>query len=710
MSFAAPTAAVALPRLLGVALHAALFATPAVALAQAGDAARTLDTVQVTAPIATDSGSATKTDTPLREIPQSISVITDRQMRDRGIHGVEEAVWYTAGAQGGQYGDDTRSDWLLVRGFKPARYLDGLASVEGTWTGESRIEPYGLERIDVLKGPASVNYGAMPPGGLVNFVSKRPHADQAQEVELQVGNYGLKQAAFDIGGALNDSGTLLYRLTGLARNSDNMIDKVHDDRYYIAPAVTWTPNDANSLTVLARYQKNDTVEAGGFLPYEGTMVPGANGRYIRRSFFGGEPGVNDYTKETASLGYEFRHDFGDETVFAQNVRYTWAEVDASAGSLGLFGLAAPGSTELVRYYYPRMNTSRSFAIDNNLTFHFATGGAEHTLLAGLDYRRSKDDYASAFAFGAPPLDAYNPVYGAPVTVPDYSSRQVQTQGTLGLYLQDQIRIDRWLVTLAGRQDWVGTDTDQRIGTLSSAHQSDDQFSGKVGVNYLFDNGLSPYVSWSQSFQTTIGTDFAGKAFSPTTGEQVEAGIKYQPDGGKLLLTAAVYQIDQDNTLTVDPDHTLFSIQQGQTRVRGGELEGRWNIGQGLSVYGAYTHLDAKVRQSTDAASVGKRVALVPKQSASLGADYTFTQGALSGFGFGGGVRYNGGIYGDIYNEWYTPSFTLFDAAVHYDRGPWRVQVNASNVTDKEYVSACNSSTWCYYGYARTVTASVRYQW
>jgi len=710
MSSAAHPAAATLPRVLCIALHAALFAAPAVALAQSGDAARTLDTVQVTAPIATDSGSATKTDTPLREIPQSISGITDRQMRDRGIHGVEEAVWYTAGAQGGQYGDDTRSDWLLVRGFKPARYLDGLASVEGTWTGESRIEPYGLERIDVLKGPASVNYGAMPPGGLVNFVSKRPHANQAQEVELQVGNYGLKQAAFDIGGALNDSGTVLYRLTGLARNSDNMIDQVHDDRYYIAPAVTWTPDEANSLTVLARYQKNDTVEAGGFLPYEGTMVPGANGRYIRRSFFGGEPGVNDYTKETASLGYEFRHDFGDETVFAQNVRYTWAEVDASAGSLGLFGLAAPGSTELVRYYYPRMNTSRSFAIDNNLTFRFATGAAEHTLLAGLDYRRSEDDYASAFAFGAPPLDAYNPVYGAPVTVPDYTSRQVQTQGTLGLYLQDQIRIDRWLLTLAGRQDWVGTDTDQRIGTPSSAHQSDDQFSGKVGVNYLFDNGLSPYVSWSQSFQTTIGTDFAGKAFSPTTGEQVEAGIKYQPAGGKLLLTAAVYQIDQDNTLTVDPQHTLFSIQQGQTRVRGGELEGRWNIGQGLSVYGAYTHLDAKVRQSTDAASVGKRVALVPKQSASLGADYTFTQGALSGFGFGGGVRYNGGIYGDIYNDWYKPSFTLFDAAVHYDRGPWRVQVNASNGSDKEYVSAGNSSTWCYYGYARTVTASVRYQW
>ncbi|WP_079225308.1 TonB-dependent siderophore receptor [Stenotrophomonas maltophilia] len=693
---------------LALALAAALSgALPT--LAQA-DEARTLDTVQVTAPIATESGSATKTDTPLREIPQSISVITDRQMRDRGIHGVEEAVWYTAGAQGGQYGEDTRSDWLLVRGFKPARYLDGLATVEGTWTGESRIEPYGLERIDVLKGPASVNYGAMPPGGLVNFVSKRPSANPLQDVELQVGNYGLKQAAFDIGGALNDSGSVLYRLVGLARNSDNVIDQVHDDRYYLAPSITWTPDEANSLTVLARYQKNDTVETGGFLPYQGTVVPGANGRYISRHFFSGEPGVNDYTKEAASLGYEFRHDFGDGTVFNQNVRYSWAEVDASHGSLGLFGLAAPDSTELVRYYYPRMDTSESVAIDNNLTFRFHSGRVEHTVLAGLDYRRARDDYASAFLFGAPGIDAYNPVYGAPVQVPDYTSRQVQTQGTLGLYLQDQIRIDRWLVTLAGRQDWVGTDTEQRIGGTGTAHQSDDQFSGRVGVNYLFDNGVSPYVSWSQSFQTTIGTDFEGRAFVPTTGEQFEAGVKYQPEGGRLLLTAAAYQIEQDNTLTVDPQHTLFSIQQGQTRVRGAELEGRWNIGQGLSVYGSYTRLDAKVRRSTDAASLGKRVALVPKESASLGADYTFTSGALSGFGFGAGVRYNGGIYGDIYNDWYTPSFTLFDASVHYDRGPWRLQVNAANAADKKYVSACNSATWCYYGYPRTVTASLRYQW
>ena len=686
------------------------------AAAAAADDARTLDTVQVTAPIAKDSGTATKTNTSILETPQSISVVTDRQMRDRGIHGVEEAVWYVAGTRGGQYGDDTRSDWMMIRGFSPARYLDGLAMVDGAWTGGTRIEPYGLERIDVLKGPASVNYGAMPPGGMVNFVSKRPTEETLREVEVQLGNYDLKQAAFDFGGKLNDSGTLLYRLTGLARNSDNIIDFVHDDRYYLAPAITWKPDEANTLTVLARWQKADTVEAGGFLPLEGTLVPGANGRRIPRSFFGGEPGTSDYDKTLQSLGYEFSHDFGGGTSFHQNARYSDAKVDASHANIGLFGLqddfvpgSDPGRTLVARYYYPRLDKSSSIALDNNLQFRFATGRAEHTLLAGLDYRRIRDDYASAFAFGVPPIDAYDPVYGAVLDVPDFTSRQVQVQSQIGLYLQDQIRIDRWAVTVGARQDWVGTDTDERISG-SSAHQSDDKATGRVGVNYLFDNGITPYVGYSTSFQPTVGTDFAGKAFSPTTGKQIEAGIKYQPPGTQLLATLAAYQITQQNTLTVDPDHTLYSVQQGETRVRGVELEGRWNIGNGFSVYGAYTYTDSEVTKTTAPGTLGKEIALQPRNQASLGADYTFTAGVLAGFGFGGGVRHTGSQYGDIYNLWRTPSYTLWDAAVHYDVAQWRLQVNAANLADKKYIAACNSAAWCYYGYPRTVTATARFQW
>lgn len=680
--------------------------TGAAAQEAADDNATNLDSVEVRAPIARSSGTATKTDTPIREIPQSISVVTDQQMRDRAVHGVEEAVWYTAGAQGGGYGGDPRSDWLLVRGFTPARYMDGLMLAEGSGTSITRIEPYGLERVEVLKGPSSVLYGAMPPGGMVNFVSKRPTADTLREVELQLGSYDMRQLAADFGGALTDDGVWTYRLTALARESDDQVDFVHDNRYFFAPALTWKPDEANSLTLLARYQRADTVAGAGFLPAEGTLLPNPNGR-IPPNRFTGEPGYNNYDKTMTSVGYEFSHDFGGDTYFRQNLRYAETTIDPST-SVGAFGLLADKRT-LFRYLWNTEEETKTFGVDNQLQFGFKTGSAEHTLLTGLDYRRGRDDYASAFDFSAPTLDLFDPVYGSPIVEPAFTSRTRQTQSQFGLYAQDQIRIDRWVMTLGARQDWVGTDTHEVIAG-SPTHQSDDKFSGRVGVNYLFDNGLAPYVGYSQSFQPTVGTDFAGNAFVPTTGDQIEAGVKYQPADNRMLLTLAGYRLVQENTLVVDPNHTLYQIQQGEVEVNGVELEGRWNVGNGLSLYGASAYIDSEVTKSTDPLSLGAEIPLQPTNAASLGGDYTITSGALSGLGFGAGVRYTGAHFGDAYNEWETPSYTLFDAAVHYDIGAWRLQLNASNLTDKEYISACNSNVWCYYGYPRTVTATARLQW
>ncbi|MGH8083747.1 MAG: TonB-dependent siderophore receptor [Lysobacter sp.] len=699
--------------LLGLALLAALPAAAQVTSASTADDnaepdATTLDTVRVQAKIIKRSQTVTKTDTLITEAPQSVSVVSAQQFADRGLHGIDEAMWYLAGTQGGGYGQDTRSDWLLVRGFSPARYMDGLALTDGVWTGATRVEPYGLERMDVLKGPSSVSYGAMPPGGLVNLVSKRPTDQPLREVEVQLGNFNLRQAAFDFGGPLDDEGVWSYRLTGLARNSDNLVDFVEDDRYFFAPALAWKPSDATSLTLLARWQKADTANGSGFLPAEGTLLPSPHGQ-IPPSVFTGEPGWNDYLRTSKSAGYEFEHVFGNGLTFRQNLRYGETDVDHDAG-VGTLGLQEDGRT-LNRYLFPLEEHSKSFGVDNNVSFDFVTGAWQHTVLAGVDYRRLQSDYASAFAFGIDPIDVFDPVYGAEVIVPDYTFHEDKVQQQTGIYLQDQLRLDRWVVTVAGRQDRVRTRADNLIADpVTRSRQEDDAFSGRVGVNYVFDSGFAPYVAWSESFQPTVGVDFDGSAFVPTTGEQVEAGIKYLPRSGRGLATLAVYDIRQKNTLSVDPDHVLFSVQQGETRVRGIELEGRWNLTPTLGVYGAATWMDTEVTQTTDAAALGKRVALVPEQQASLGLDYTIAYGALSGLGFGGGVRHTGSVYGDIYNEWETPSYTLFDAAVHYDFDRWRLQLNASNVTDKEYVAVCNSAMWCYYGHPRTVTATVRYRW
>ena len=673
--------------------------------------ARTLDSVEVRAPIAKTT-KVTKTDTAIIEIPQSISVITDQQLRDRGVHGIDEAVWYTAGAQGGGYGNDSRSDWLLLRGFTPARYLDGLALADGSGTGITRVEPYGLERVEILKGPSSVSYGAMPPGGLVNYVSKRPTEQSLHEVEVQAGTFDLKQAAFDFGGKLSEDGRWLYRLTGLARNSDDPVDYIHDDRYYFAPAVTFRPDEANELTVLARWQKSETDSGAGFLPAAGTLLPNPNGT-IPLNRYTGEPGQNGYDKDSQSIGYEFNHAFGGGTSFHSSARYAKTDVDTGA-SIGSFGFLGDDRT-LFRYAFPTAETSKNFGIDNHLEFKFGNGAVEQTVLAGLDYRRGENDYASAFSFAAPTLDAFNPVYGAPVVRPAYTSHTLQTQGQIGLYVQDQIKVDHWVVTLGGRQDWVGTDTDDLM-LGGSKHQSDEQFSGRAGVSYVFDSGFAPYVGYSQSFQPTVGTAAppagggSGAAFDPTKGNQVEAGLKYQPADGRVLATLAAYRLVLEDSLVVDPNNTLYQIQQGETTVDGVELEGRWNVGNGLSVYGAYTYIDSEITESTDPLGLGKEVPLQPRNAASLGGDYTITRGALAGLGFGAGVRYTGKHYGDAFNDWETPSYTLFDAAIHYDYDTWRFQLNANNVTDKEYITTCNSAVWCYYGFPRTVTATARLQW
>jgi len=679
--------------------------TPFVVLAdELANTAVTLDTVHVTAPIVKKTGTATKTDTPLRELPQSVSIVSARDIQQRGLHGVEEVMWYVAGAQGGGYGPDSRSDWLLLRGFAPARYLDGLALMDGVWTGATRMEPYGMEQVVALKGPASVNYGQMPPGGLLNYVSKRPQTEPLHEIELQYGSNAMKQAAFDLTDRLNHDDTLSYRLTGLARNGDTHVDFVHDDRYYFAPALSWKPADTTELTLLARWQKADTRTGPGFLPPEGTLLPNPNGK-IPRHFYTGEPNSNQYIKILSSLGYEFSHEFSSSLTFRQNVRFIDSELKPNV-VVGTFGLQ-PDLRTLNRTFFSTREAQKNWGIDNNVQWNFNAGTSEHKLLTGLDYQHSKRNYGSDFSFGAPPIDIFNPIYGTlPGIQPKFTNITRQNQEQLGIYAQDQIRWNHWLLTLGGRQDQADTQT-------NGNKQRDHKFSGRVGLNYLFDNGFSPYALWSQSFQTTIGNEHpsrGGRAFKPTTGEQVEAGIKYQPIAVDALVTLSAYRIIQRNVLAVDPINTLFTIQQGQLRSRGIELETRWNIVPHFGIYSAYAYSDSQVTRTTDLATLGKQIPLQPQHSASLGADYTIVNGIFSGLGLTLGVRHVGEHYGDGANLWRTPSYTLWDAAIRYAAGNWQFAVNAQNLADKEYVSTCDSQWWCYYGYPRTVTASVRYQW
>ncbi len=651
--------------------------------------------------VATRSATATKTDTPLIETPQSVAVVTRDQIDAQAAQTLGDALRYTAGVNKVQ-GFNRTDDAVNIRGFQSSAsnlFRDGMRAQFNIY--DSMSEPYGLERIEVLKGPASVLYGQSAPGGVVNVVTKRPKFESFGEIEIEGGNFHRKQAATDFGGNLDAAGTWSYRLTALARDSDTMVDYIPDDKLFVAPSLAWRPSADTSLTFLGSYVKSKTAYNYGF-PTQGTVQFNPNGR-IATSRFLGEPGYNDFKRTSRSIGYLFEHRFDDVWQVRQNLRYADYKNDYS--DIG-FGAWAPGMRSVARSPYSRNDQSQFIAVDNQVQADLTTGPVRHTLLAGLDFSNwqwGRTQYNGTVA----PLDLFSPVYGSPVRMgytPATSTRQTGNQ--TGLYAQDSLKIfDRWIVQVGGRQDWVDQTSKNRIANVA-ANQNDAAFTWRAGTLYQFDFGLSPYVSYSESFTPATGVTFGGSAFEPTTGQQYEAGLKYEPRGLNASFTASVFDLKQQNVTTPDLAHPGYSVQTGEVHSKGVELQVVATLTERLDVVGAYTYTDARVSKS-NGADLGRRPAAVPQNMASLWANYTIRDGMLAGLGFGGGGRYVGQTW-NLANNATVPSYTVADALIRYDIGQVRLSLNAINLFDKDYVESCTYG--CFYGDRRTVIARLQYRW
>lgn len=673
--------------------------------------------------VASRSATGSKTDAPLIEAPQSISVVTADQIRAQGATTVGEALRYTPGIDSEAYGNDARFGHFTVRGFQVDKFqfVDGLKFPAGGYA-LARIDPFGLERVEVLRGPTSGLYGQNVPGGMINLVSKRPSATPVREVEIGTGHPGRIAGAFDVGDAITPDKTLLYRIIGAGSFADTMIDKTTDQRLFIAPSFTYAPTADTTLTILSHLQK-DNVDgwSGTFLPMEGTLRPNPNGRFPRSTFVG-EPGYDHYRRDQYAIGYEFEHRFSPDLIFRSRTRYADLEVDAP--NLYPSGLNPVDMRTLNRSTLRFHDHVRNLTTDNNIEARFALGPTRHTLLVGADYQWLRDrDRFFGDTSPTPPIDIYNPVRGArlPSLVPWTDNRITQRQ--LGVYVQDQIKLDNWLLTLGGRRDWAEAETASMLAPSVPVKTTDTAYTGRIGLSYLFANGLAPYVSYSTSFEPATGATFEGKPFEPTTGEQYEAGIKFQPPGSKIFLSAAVYELKQQNVVTDDtrPNAPLFSqIQEGEIRVRGVELEAKASLLDGWDLIGSYTFADAVTTQSNTTVGgipvQGRDVPSIPKHQAALWAKYTFGGGPLAGLGLGAGIRYRGSLYADNINTIRVPDVTLVDLALSYDFGKRNpelkgltLNVNASNLFDRTFIANCSSGV-CYFGGARTVTASLNYKW
>jgi iron complex outermembrane receptor protein len=656
------------------------------------------------------SATGTKTDTPLREVPQSISVVTRDQMQAQGAQNLAQTLQYTAGVTGELFGLDTRCYGVQIRGFNSwnqAFYKDSLQLRAPSFANFLCLEPYGAERIEVLRGPASVLYGQGDPGGIINYVTKRPPTTPFREIEMQAGSFNDFAGKFDIGGPANPQKNLLYRLTGVVRDADTQVDYVGFKRTFFAPALTWMPTPDTTVTLLSHYQRDKTGWGLQFLPAIGTLYANPNGR-IPTNRFTGEQSWDKYDNTTVTTGYLFEHRIDDIWTIRQNARYAHLENEQQ----GVFGLGFADANQRLLARYGDYGKSKldSFTIDNQLQGKFTTGPLRHTLLVGLDYQHHRFSDLGGVTYPVPPLDLFNPTYGLPSMMPDPAGvyqDSTQKQGQTGLYIQDQIKLDRWVLTLGGRQDWVSTTTDDHLTTTTQTSK-DRAFTGRVGLGYLFDNGMTPYASYSTSFLPVLGTNnAAGVPFSPETAEQYEVGFKYQPKGWNAFFTVAAFDLTRQNTLTSDPTNPSFQVQRGEVRSRGIEVEAVASVA-GLDLRGAYTYLDMEFTKDTDLQ--GNTPYGVSRNRASLWADRTIRGGPLDGFGFGAGVRYVGSNWGDDLNTFRLPGVTLADAAIHYQRGNYRFSVNAQNLFDKIYVSSCSSMNGCYYGLRRAVIGTVTYRW
>lgn len=649
--------------------------------------------------------SATKTDTPLIEVPQSVSVITRQQLDRQNVQSVTEALRYVPGVKTETYGVDPKGyDWIYIRGFNALTtndYRDGLRQLNNSYS-YFRTEPYALERVDIVRGPSSTLFGLGDAGGIINRVSKMPDARGVHEVEVQLGNFNRRQAQFDMSDKLDDDGEWLYRVVGLARDSDTQFQyrdgpHVEDNRVYLAPTVTWIPSADTSLTLRADYLRDTS---GGTIAVLTTPGGKATDTLL------GDYSYNRFRQEQYSVGYEFSQQLNENVKFRQNLRY--GQTDTILNNL-LAGDPDFTTDSVSRNAIRFDEHMKAFNLDNQLQMDFNTASVAHTLLAGVDYSWL-DGNAKRFSAVAPALSLSNPVYGLNIADPTNAvNNNDQTTQQLGVYLQDQIHLtDQWLLTLGGRHDDISMRTQNNL-TSSTSWIDKDAWTGRAGLTYLVGNGLAPYISYAESFVPNSGTDSQNRTFDPSKAHQYEVGVKYQPDSN-LLMTLAAFEITKSNVLTneiVNGTATGYQVASGEVRSRGIEWETQAKLTDSLDVLASYSWTDAEITKSNNG-DEGKQQANVPKNMASAWVNYGFHQGLLDGLMLSSGVRYVGSMYGDNANTIQVKNFTLVDAGAKYQVNKnIQVGVNVQNLFDRHYVGTCDGDTSCYPGQERTFIGSLK---
>ncbi|EMR38126.1 TonB-dependent siderophore receptor [Vibrio harveyi] len=665
--------------------------------------------------------TATKTSLEPEETPQAITIITKDEMDLRGVSTVSEALRYSSGVntelRGGAV---TRLDLFNIRGFiNYTNFYDGLPLLFNGWNLQPQIDAAAVEQVEVFKGPTSVLYGNIPPGGMVNIIAKTPQSEPANTVSVSTGTNSLKEVNFDTTGQIGDS-NVNYRIVGMAKQRDGQAETSEEERYLIAPSFDWQATDNTLVNVNVYYQNDPSAGIYTTVPAAGSVLDNPLGSLSPDTYLG-DKNWNTYEREVLMVGYKILHDFNNNWQFLQNARYMTA--DSYQENTYNSPLAADNRT-IGRNAYLTDEDSTSFVIDNQLSGYVAHGNFEHNLLLGLDYQYLDSDvkYKDTLGYSLT-QDIFNPNHNQidrdALKFAYQQALDIKTK-QLGVYFQDQLRYNN-LVMIAGlRWDKYESDTNtvsDYLGTVTPSKEKLDEnnVSFRVGALYELDFGLSPYLTYSESFEPIAGADASGKAFDPSTGHQWELGFKYAPLGGDVSGNLALFHITKKNAILTDPNNPYApQYQAGEVVSQGAELEAKWQATPQADLTLNYTYINMEIKEDSYYHQEGKTPVWVPEQTASLWANYYY-EGTLTGLRTSAGVRYVGKTEMDAQNSDQVPDYTLVDLAASYDLSAASqsldgasVTLSASNIFDEEYYS-CYDKNNCWFGAERSIEAKLEYK-
>ena len=652
-----------------------------------------------------DASTATRTDTPLRDIPQSIQVVPRQVIQDQQITRIGDAVRNVSGVQQQSGGSRSTFDRFYFRGFSNVNdgvLRNGLRDRIG-----SRVpsETANLERIEVLKDPGSVLYGQGILGGAVNLITKQPLSDPFYTIEGTFGNFDFYRGAVDLSGPLNAEKTLLYRLNASVESSGTFIDFFDTQRYFIAPVLSWQISPNTKLTLEAEYLDSRLQDDNG-LPAVGTVLPNPNGKIpLNRNI--NEPGDKD-NRTALRVGYNFEHRFSENWQIRNAFTRTFSNVDQK---LTLpTALQADNRTLQRGYFYDGRGSfsNEIYTMDTYIVGKFKTGSIQHQLVTGFDLFKQIDATTDAVISSQAPLDLFNPVYGrssGPVT----SSLQNEfTYQALGIYIQDQITLaDNLKLLLGGRFDLVNQKQEDFVAA-TTRFQQDEAFTPRVGIVYQPIPAISLYASYGRAFQQNFGTTLDNTLFVPERGTQYEVGIKADLSN-RISATLAFYDLTRSNVVVPNPNNTRFSILTGEQRSRGIEFDIAGEILPGWNIIAAYAYTDAIVTEDTRPLLVDNQLNNIPQHSFSLWTTYTLQEGALQGLGVGLGLFYVGDRQGNLTNTFELPSYLRTDAALFYKRNNFRTALNIKNLFDITYFESAASNLSVYPGAPLTVQGTIGWE-